>query len=65
MQVEAAAVRPAIQITCWLSADQLLVDLAQLTLLLHFGEAQALVDEAALSLDSAGALCSLRMWLHR
>jgi hypothetical protein len=54
--------RPAIEITCEASTSQLSVDLAQLTQLLHFGEAQVLVDKATLSLDGDNVLCCLQMW---
>jgi hypothetical protein len=65
MRTDILASRPAIEITCQLSNDHVLTNLGELTQLLHFGEAQALVDEATLSLDSGGVLCCLRMWLHR
>lgn len=64
MRANTPALHQAIEITCQLCADHVLTDLGELTQLLHFGEALALVGEAALSLESGGALCCLRMWLH-
>jgi hypothetical protein len=65
MRTDVLASRPAIEILCRLSSDHELTNLGELTQLLHFGEAQALVDEATLALESGGALCYLRMWLQR
>jgi hypothetical protein len=59
------APRPALQIACQVSVDQIAVDLAQLEQALHFGEARALVDEAALTVEGDMVLLSLRMWLNR
>jgi len=56
--------RPALELSCCLSARLLPKALADLERLLHFGEARALVDEAALTLDGHSALLSLRMWLN-
>jgi hypothetical protein len=57
--------RPTIEIICQLSADQLSGDLVQITALLHFGDAQVLADEAALSLINGTVFCCLRMWLSQ
>jgi hypothetical protein len=59
------APHPALEIACHVSVDQLAVDLAQLEQELHFGEARALVDEAALSVEGDMVLIGLRMWLNR
>src|SRR5262245_55914471 len=65
LRLDDLASPPALEIVCRLSADHLPTDLAQLEQLLHYTEARALVDESALSLESGGALLSLRMWLNR
>ena len=62
MWTDTIASRPVMEISCALSTSQLSVDLIQLTQLLHFGQAQVLVDEATLSLDGDSVLCCLRMW---
>lgn len=63
MSLEKTAARSAIEISCDVSPGQSAFDLVQLTQLIHFGDAQTLVDEAALSLNNGVAHCSLRMWL--
>jgi hypothetical protein len=63
MQTADQPPHPALEISCTLPVAQTPEDLSQLAELLHFGEARALVDEAALSLDGRGALLNLRMWL--
>jgi hypothetical protein len=65
MHIDDTAPRPALELSCYLVVKVLPEDLVQLEQSLHFGEARALVDEATLSLDSNGALLSLRMWLSR
>ena len=65
MRTDDRASQPALEIVCQLAGDQLLVDQAQLEQLLHFDEARSLVDEASLSLDGAGVLLCLRMWINR
>jgi hypothetical protein len=65
MRLDDLAARPALEIVCQLAVSQMMLDLAQLEQLLHFGEARALVDEASLALEGGGAILSLRMWLNR
>jgi hypothetical protein len=65
MRTNDLASQPALEIVCQLALSQLPTDQAQLEELLHFSEARALVDEATLTFDGAGALLSLRMWLNR
>jgi hypothetical protein len=65
MHIDAQLPRPALDISCQLPSVQTPKGLSQLVQLVHFSEARALVDEAALSLDGNGALLRLRMWLSR
>lgn len=64
MQANKRTTRPMLEISCILSLIDSLNDTNTLEQLLHLGEARALVDEAALWMESEGAHLSLRMWLH-
>jgi hypothetical protein len=48
-----------------LPANIQMEQLIELIQILRFGEAQLLVDEATLSFQDNGAVCTLRMWMIR